>query len=210
MEKTKSGHWYRECWRWDTLGFQLHLIWRMWYGACYVDIGRWERGLGKVTALIPGCSCSYCYSSCNDPFWLAWSSNSDVYNFRPKSSSGIPPWLCSITEPQKALSWAVSSYRGPGYISILFECSWLNSFSPFSSWLWHRCWLSGLEGNLEHHHPMLNSVSTRLISWHSVIFSRLHFCTSSSSLKVREFIPYPELYPGNWSGNRFPDSLVYY
>ena len=113
MEKTKSGHWYRECWRWDTLGFQLHLIWRMWYGACYVDIGRWERGLGKVTALIPGCSCIYCYSSCNDPFWLPWSSNSDVYNFRPKSSSGIPPWLCSITEPQKALSWAVSFLQRP-------------------------------------------------------------------------------------------------
>ena len=55
---------------WDTLGFQLHLIWRIWYRAWYVGIGMRGRGLGKVTALIPGCSCSYCYSSCNDPFWL--------------------------------------------------------------------------------------------------------------------------------------------
>lgn len=63
-----------------------------------MDIGRWGRGLGKVTALIPAAAVTVI------ALVMIRRSNSDVYNFIPKSSRGIPPWLCSITEPQKALS----------------------------------------------------------------------------------------------------------
>ena len=112
MEKTKSGYWYRECWRLGYIGISItsHLkdaIRSMLRG--YRKVGKGSR----KSHCPDSCSCSYCYSSCNDPFWLPRSSNSDVYNFRPKSSRGIPPWLCSITEPQKALSWAVSFLQRP-------------------------------------------------------------------------------------------------
>lgn len=115
----------------------------------------------------------------------------DFYNFTLpvfQSSSGTPPWINSLIQPQKALPWALSFLPRPQiYKYFIWNDLDYSSFSALPSWLWHRCWMVGLECSLEQHHPVLNSVITHHTSWYSAIFSSISFWTSDSSLKVGYF-----------------------